>query len=422
MWHLGCVTCACLAKSHEIVGCDFDEKTIANLSLGKMPIFEPGLEEEIHAAMDKGKLRFSGNIKEAAKSSDIIYITFDTPVDRNDNADITPIQKTVELISEMLSDRHIVIISSQLPIGTSRMLLGKLQAKNKNVEICYTPENLRLGNALCAFMHPTRTVFGLSSPRIRQAVEEVFAGIEGERLFMDLESAEMSKHALNSYLATLISFSGEISDLCEKSGANAILVMDALRKEKRVSPDAPLSPGLGFGGGTLARDVQVLRSLGKENGLSTILLDSVIGANKERLNYVQRRLCEVLGKLDGKTIAFFGLTYKPGTDTLRRSLALEVIDSLKGSGATLRAHDPAILAAVETHPQLQIFTSADAAAAGADAIVITTAWEEFKSLDYAYICQKMHKPVIIDARNILLGVPLAKSISYYGVGVTNAGE
>ncbi len=418
LWHLGCVTAACLAGKHHVVGYDSNPMVVEGLKTGKPPLFEPGLAEAISEAAGRGSLGFSSNLEDVIAHSDIIYIAFDTPVDKNDLVDLSLVEKTLEDATQHMRDGQLIIVSSQVPVGTCRRLHTKISNSGKKVGFCYTPENLRLGAAIEAFMKPQRVVFGVSGAGLEPMLEDVFSGIPGERMYMGLESAEMVKHATNSYLALMISFSGEISDLCEKTGANAMQVMEALRKERKVSPYAPLIPGLGFGGGTLARDLQILRAIGREKGIKTLLLDSAYQANQNRIGYVQKRLSSALGPLSGKIVAFFGLTYKPGTDTLRRSLALDVIDSLKSSGVQVRAYDPVIKSQIETHPQVQVCDSPEEAVDGADALVIVTAWEQFKFLDYSALGGKMRQPVIIDARNMLSPEKLGKEIRYFGVGVT----
>lgn len=418
LWHLGCVTAACLASKHHVIGYDPGLKVIEGLKAGKPPLFEPGLAEAMSDASKRGALEFTYDLKDAVGRSDIIYIAFDTPVDKDDLVDLSPVENAMENAIQHMRDGQMVIISSQVPVGTCRRLHAKISGAGKKIGFCYSPENLRLGSAIEAFMKPERIVFGVSDPSLRSRLEEVFSMVSGERIFMGLESAEMVKHAMNSYLATMISFSGEISDLCEHSGANAVSVMDALKKEKRISPYAPISPGLGFGGGTLARDLQALRGIGRQKGVPTLLLDAAFNSNRERMGYVRQRLLSALGALSGKTVAFFGLTYKPGTDTLRRSLALEVIGSLKPSGVQIRAFDPVIKSQVESHPYVAVCASPEEAADGADAIVLATAWEQFKSLDYSALGRRMRQPVLIDARNMLVPERLGKEIRYFGVGVT----
>lgn len=419
LWHLGCVTAACLAGRHEVIGWDPDPAVVEKLSSGLAPVFEPGLDKAIQGAIKAGRLRFSEDIASSVSGADVVYIAFDTPVDEQDQPDLSPINGAYDKIMLHMGEGALVIISSQVPIGTSRKMLEKARSAKKGAPLCYVPENLRLGAALACFAKPDRLVIGMSDPGAQSRLEEVFAGVEGERIYMDLESAEMAKHATNSYLATLISFSGEISDLCEETGANAGLVMKALLRDGRVSPHAPIAPGLGFGGGTLARDVQALRRAGAQKGVRTLVLDAAFEANRERMGYVQKKLRSALGSLEGKTVAFFGLTYKPGTDTLRRSMALEIISSLERAGCRTRAYDPTVKGRLEGHPALGIFCSAHEAAEGADAIVITTGWEEFKGLDYGAICADMRSPVIIDARNILDPRSLGGKARYYGVGVGN---
>jgi len=417
LWHLGCVTAACLAQKHNVIGYDPNRQIVDDLKIGKPPIYEPHLAEAIVDAAARGSLSFTSDPSPAVRNADVIYITFDTPVDKDDKIDLSPVENALSEATPNMREEQLIIVSSQVPVGTCRRLHTKISATDKSVGFCYTPENLRLGTAIEAFMYPERIVFGVSKFQLQMKLEEVFEGVSGERLYMSLESAEMVKHAMNSYLALMISFSGEISNLCEQTGANAVQVMDALRKERRVSPNAPLSPGLGFGGGTLARDLQILRGIGKEKGIATPMLDATFNSNRERMDYVRQRLSFALGGLAGKEVAFFGLTYKPNTDTLRRSLALDVIDSLKSSGARVRAYDPAIKLQVLTHPEVKVCLSPSEAAAGADAIVITTAWDEFKSLDYSSLALSMKQPVVIDARNILSEKP-GSEIRYFGVGVT----
>lgn len=419
LWHLGCVTAACLARKHTVVGYDPDRKVVDGLKAGKPPIFEPGLEAAIAESSGRGALEFTSDLAAAARGSDVIYVAFDTPVDKNDRVDLSPVVDALGSAALHMRDGQMVIVSSQVPVGTCRRLHAKITGTGKSVGFCYTPENLRLGTAIKAFMEREMIVFGLSDHALRSRLEDVFNGVSGERICMDLESAEMVKHAMNSYLATMISLSGEISNICERTGANAVMVMDALKKEKRVSPHAPISPGLGFGGGTLARDLQVLREIGRQNGIPTQVLDAAFNSNRERMDYVRQRLSSALGGLSGKRVAFFGLTYKPGTDTLRRSLALEVIDSLGPSGVEVRAFDPAIKSRIESHPHVLVCASPEEAVDGADAIVVTTAWEEFKSLDYPVLCSRMRSPVIVDARNMLLPGKLGGKIRYLGVGVTH---
>ena len=419
LWHLGCVTAACLSKRHRVVGWDPDGEVVENLAAGKPPIAEPGLADAISLAQEAGRLSFSADISSAVASADFVYFAFDIPVDDNDESDLSSIWEALEAAIPSMHEGQVVVVSSQVPVGTCRKMLEKFRGAKKPIGVCYAPENLQLGCAIEGFLKPSRLVLGLSAPSLESMIEELFSGIPGERLLMSLESAEMSKHAMNAYLASLISFSGEISDLCEGTGADARQVMRALLLDRRVSQRAPLMPGLGFGGGTLARDLQSLRAIGKKNSTPTPVLDAAFKANRERIGYVQKRLTEVLGDLKEKQISFFGLTYKPGTDTLRRSLALDIIRGIISAGAAVRAYDPAIKGAIDGFGHLQICTSAEECARGADALVIATAWPEFSRLDYLKICPLMRMPIIMDARNAIDSSALPPDAKYFGVGIGN---
>jgi UDPglucose 6-dehydrogenase len=419
MSHLGCVNAAGFSRlGKKVVGCDTDTNVINGLKQCKPPIFEPGLEEAVRQGQEKGTLSFTTDIPRAVSGARFIYVALDTPVDHDNKADLGPVLALFDAMTPHLPPDGIVMLASQVPIGTSRRLLQRLRDAGRQNELCCIPENLRLGTALENFLRPERTAFGISSQKIRQPVEALFADIPGEKLFMSLESVEMSKHAMNSYLATMISFSSEICDLCEKTGANAIDVINALRAEKRVSRHAPILPGLGFGGGTLGRDVQVLRSLGKQCAVPTRVMDSVIELNLARMRYVPDKLRFLLGDINGKTIAFFGLTYKPNSDNLKRSLALQIIDLLSTSGAVIRAYDPKIRGSVASHPQIIVCDSPEAAVKGADALVITTAWDDFTSLDYARMAKAMRNPVVIDTTN-RYGTSIGSALNYHGIGVTH---
>jgi len=416
MWHLGTVTAGCLSQANKVTCFDFDEKVIGKLKNGQLPVAEPCLKDLFDQALKKNNLSFSNSLEDTIPKSDYVYIAFDTPVDKNDEIDLRIIYDTVEKITPLLSKKALLVISSQIPVGTCKKIIKKLRKEGKQNELCYTPENLRLGDAINSFMNPERIVFGLSSTSIKKDIEKLFSQIETEKLFMSLESAEMTKHTMNAYLATLISFSGEISDICEEFEANAIDVMNALKAEKRVSPHAPIMPGLGFGGGTLARDIQILRKIGSQRKIKTEVLNAVYSSNINRMKYIANKLNTLLGTIDKKKIAFLGLVYKAGTNTLRRSLTLQIIDQIKDRDVIISAYDPMIKEKIEGY-DIEVCKSPDEAVREADALVIMTDWEEFKSIDYLEITKSMREKIIIDTKDILDTTKFKKSsIQYYGIG------
>lgn len=419
MWHLGCVTAGCLSKlGNEVICYDYDDKIISNLNDGNFPIYEKGLDLIFQESKLNKKLFFSDNIKQSVSESEIIYVTFDTKIDNEDKIDLSIINNTIDDIIHYIQPESIIIISSQIPVGTSNIILQKIRNNHKFNEVCYIPENLRLGNAIDAFMNPERIIVGVSSEDIKLDIEELFSGIDTKFLFMSLKSAEMVKHSLNSYLATMISFSGEISNICENVGANALDVMNALKTEKRVSPYAPLMPGLGFGGGTLARDIQILRDIGIKNDIKTVVLDSVLLFNIDRMNYIKNKILFIFNNnLKNKKITFLGLTYKVGTNTLRRSLTLQVIDQLKNENIKISAYDPMINKKIEEYEFIDICNNVNEAIIDSDAIIIMNEYEEFKNLDFNNIINKMKTPIIIDTKNVIDSKKISSpEIKYYGVG------
>nr|MDO8084632.1 nucleotide sugar dehydrogenase [Candidatus Sigynarchaeum springense]MDO8119507.1 nucleotide sugar dehydrogenase [Candidatus Sigynarchaeota archaeon] len=420
MWHLGCVAAACLAKLGFRITCfDSDTRVINGLEKGKFPVHEPGLPDLFKEGVARNKIHFSRNPEMELPGSSIVYITHDTPVDENDQIDLTPIHESIDFLMPLLSERSILLISSQMPVGMSDGIVQRLRRSKKNNEVCYFPENLRLGDAIKGFLTPDRMIFGLSSHRIKNDIERLFSGIPAKKVFMDLKGAEMTKHALNSYLATNISFSSELSDLCEAAGVNAITVMNAVKLDKRVGEHAPINPGLGFGGGHLARDVNVLRGLGRARGIKTGLLDAVLSVNLHRMEYISNKLVKIFGSLENKKITFLGLTYKANTSTLRRSLALQSIDQIKTKKTCIIAYDPMIKGDIPGYPHVKVCNTVKEAVNGSDALVITTPWEEFKTLDYLDITKDMRSPVIIDTANILEPTLFENTdIQYHGIGVS----
>ncbi|OGI95625.1 hypothetical protein A2917_03690 [Candidatus Nomurabacteria bacterium RIFCSPLOWO2_01_FULL_42_17] len=417
MWHLGTVTAGCLAIiGNEVICFDFKKEVINNMKKGYLPIFEPGLQELFDKARKKNIISFSNNLKNIIPGSDYVYITFDTPVDSHDKVNLAVIHKSMDKIIPLISPKTLLVISSQIPVGTCRKIIQKIRNKGKKNELCYIPENLRLGDAIKSFLEPERIVIGLSSDLAKQKAENLLSHIKTSKIFMNLESAEMTKHAMNAYLATLISFSSEISNICEKVGANALDVMNALKTEKRVSPYAPIMPGLGFGGGTLARDIQILKEVGSIHKVKTEVLNAVFSNNTHRMEYVSDKLKMLLGTLNKKKIAFFGLVYKAGTNTLRRSLTLQIIDQIKNKNVIISAYDPMIKEKIKNY-NIEVCKSPSEAVDKADALVIMTDWDEFKEINYSDLAKSMRNQIIFDTKNILDISKLKKSnVKYYGIG------
>ena len=421
IWHLGSVVSACLADlGYTVVGVDQDASKIANLNKGIPPIFEPGLAELVQSNIDSHRLAYTTDLGYAVAGSDYVLITFDTAVDANDNVDLSEIFDTVIKLCQHIDNDTVIIISSQVPVGISEKVESVIRQNNPSLRftIAYSPENLRLGQAIQCFKNPDRIVIGANSDLALDKVEALFSVINAPKLRMNMRSAEMAKHALNCFLATSISFANEIAGLCDELGADAVKVAAALQSDTRIGSRIPLLPGLGFSGGTLARDLKVLKNLGEGVRYETTLIDSVLEVNQQQIRLVTKKLEKVYGSVRNLVLGILGLTYKPGTSTLRRSAALEIIQDLVSQGATVKAYDPkASPEEIHSHTEFEFCPNPYEVAKGSDALVIITEWPEFKELDFNMIKSAMRKPVLIDTKNMLDSKRMIEQgFQYLGVG------
>ena len=404
LWHLGTVTAACLASGgHQVTGLDFDEAVITNLKNGKPPLFEPGLEELVGKGRSSGLLNFSSNIEEAVRDTQAIWVAYDTPVDDEDNADVEYVVERVSRLFPYLEDGQEILISSQLPVGTSKRLETLFSRARPDIKVSfsYSPENLRLGKAISVFTQPDRVVIGTRTEKSREVFAELLAPFTNHLEWMSVESAEMTKHALNAFLATSVTFINEIASICEQVGADAKEVERGLKSESRIGPKAYLGPGGAFAGGTLARDIAFLTKLGQENDLPIHLVPAIRASNDAHKNWSRRRLVQLLGDLRGKTIAVWGLTYKPGTDTLRRSSAIELCQWLLEQGAKVQAHDPAVKSLPEQFATIHLCASPIEAVRDADALVVATEWPDYRAVATGEVVSALRTPLVVDANGFL---------------------
>ena len=293
MWHLGCTASVGLAEAGYIVtGVDFDKKTIDNLKINTPPLFEPGLADLVKKNSRAGRLNFTGDFKSALREKKFIIIAFDTPVNNQDQPDASVLYKACKEIAKYASDGCIIIIMSQVPVGVCRDMKKFILKRRPTMkcEIVYNPENLRLGQAIKTFLEPDRVIIGLENESMRKTIEKFYKVINAPKLYMDLESAEMVKHATNCFLAMSISFINEIADICEITGADVRKVVEGLKADGRIGAQAFLSPGIGYAGGTLGRDIAVLRGLGKAGKLKVRLINAVREVNRNR----QKKLIEII--------------------------------------------------------------------------------------------------------------------------------
>lgn len=405
LWHLGSVTAACLASAgHEVVGLDFDGEAIERLNQGRAPLYEPGLDELLKEGISQGKLRFTTDIADALQEAEIVWVAYDTPVDANDRADIEFVKERIQRLFPFLRPETLVLISSQLPVGSTRDLEENYASSNVGgtVTFAYSPENLRLGKAISVFTAPDRVVVGVRGESDREKLGRLLKPFTERVEWMSVESAEMSKHALNAFFAASIAFINEIAVLCECSGADAKEVERALKSESRIGPGAYLSPGPSFAGGTLARDIMFLKQIGAKNSRATTLISAVQESNENHKGWVRHQLMSLLEDLRGARIAVWGLAYKPGTDTLRRSSSVELCAWLAEHGARVRAHDPAIKnLPVELSSVFSISLSPVEVLADATALVVATPWPEYQSVPPAAVIGAMADPLVIDPGRFL---------------------
>lgn len=418
LWHLGCVTAACAAQRYRVIALDPDEGRIASLQRGVAPLSEPGLEELIKTGVSLGALSFTSDVAAALEKADIVWVTFDTPVDESDDANFGYVESQISTLFSYLREDAIVLISSQLPVGSTARVEAayRKQCPRGSAHFAYSPENLRLGRAIAVFRNPGRIVVGIRNPADRERLGAFLSPFCENLIWMSVESAEMTKHALNAFLAGSVAFINEVAALCECVGADAKQVEQGLKSDERIGPRAYLGAGGAFSGGTLARDVRFLSAAAKRLEVPAQLLDAIEKSNELHKQWPQRKLVSVLGGLEGKTVAVLGLTYKPGTDTLRRSASVELCRWLSSQRASVRAFDPAVKQVPEALP-ITLCDSALQAVEGADAVVIATEWPVFRELTAPELVTKMRKPLVLDANRFLeASLGSAPGLEYLTVG------
>jgi len=423
LWHLGSVTASALASlGHHVIGVDPDEKVVKNLSNGIPPLFEPGLEKLVQTGLQSESLVFTADYAQGVKEVEILWVAFDTPVNDDDEADVIFVVSQIKAVIPYLSKGVCIIISSQLPVGSVAILeqFSRENYPELELDFAYSPENLRLGKALDVFLNPDRIVVGVRSENVKSRLSPLLDSISSRIEWMGVESAEMTKHAINAFLAVSITFANEIAAICELVGADAKEVERGLKSESRIGPKAYLSPGGPFAGGTLARDIEFLGLVSKPKGLITPVLSGVKSSNDEHKKWVQRQLLDYFGVVKGQVVTIWGMTYKPGTDTLRRSLAVELCNWLLENGANVHVYDPEVRVwPAEWGTRVLAFDDPLDAIAGTSALVVGTEWPEL--IDPAgKILEKIVSPLLVlDPNRHLLkksALDKAAGVIYQAVG------
>ncbi|MBL1292697.1 MAG: UDP-glucose/GDP-mannose dehydrogenase family protein [Thiotrichales bacterium] len=429
--YVGLVTGACLAQvGNDVICVDIDQNKIDRLNNGDVPIYEPGLDDMIAANMKNGRLRFTTNIKEGVDHGLFQFVAVGTPPDEDGSADLQYVLAVAKSIGENMDEYRVVINKSTVPVGTGDKVRSTLKAaldkRGANIEfdIVSNPEFLKEGAALDDFMKPDRIIVGTDNPRTTELLRALYAPFnrQTERLIvMDIRSAELTKYAANSLLATKISFMNELSNLAEKLGADIEKVRIGIGSDPRIGYHF-IYPGCGYGGSCFPKDVMALARTADENGYEAELLNAVESVN----NRQKHRLFEKInhhfsGNLKGKTFALWGLAFKPNTDDMRAAPSRTLMEALWAAGAKVQAFDPVASEECERiygHQEgLKLCDSQDGTLEGADALVIVTEWNAFRSPDFDNIKQSLSSAVIFDGRN-LYEPSLMESlgIEYYAIG------
>lgn len=420
-WHQAMVYGAGLADiGHNVTGvCDTSE-IASQLNAAKPVVHEPGLPALMRRNLRSGRLRYTSDYAAALARAQFAFISVDTPVTDDDRAELGGLFAMAREIRQHRRGNLILCISAQVPVGSSEKLLAEAHdpAAGYQSAVAYVPEFLQLGTAVATFRKADRIVVGADDPRVAKKVAALYAKLKRPMFLTNLRTAEMAKHASNTFLATSVSFINEIANVCDHVAADATMVAAILRADRRIGPHAFVTPGLGFAGGTLGRDVTALQEVGRTVGVPTPLMDAVLAVNRARLGQVIGRLERLLRGLRGRRIAMLGLTYKPRTSTLRRALSLEIIRALTDSGASATAFDPlADLRPIENLPPFRRVESPDEAAAGADAVVFMTEWDGIEKLSFIRLRHAMRGTLFVDSKNYFdPAVVTAAGLDYVGIG------
>jgi UDPglucose 6-dehydrogenase len=422
--YVGLVTGGCLAEiGHEVVATDNDSSKIAVLEAGRVPIYEPKLEPMLASARKSGRLRFTSDPADAVRSADVIFICVGTPPRETGEADLAAIDSVARMIATEARTPKLVIEKSTVPAQTGEKLQRALSVYGRNggtlFRVASNPEFLREGTAIGDFFHPDRIVIGVGDPASAEQLRELYSPIlesrftcpihsghcppaaKPEFLVTTIASAELIKHASNSFLGLKISYANVLSDLCEKLGGNVEEVTRAVGLDPRIGPQF-LKAGLGFGGFCLPKDIQAFAHLAEQVGVDFGLLREVERVNRQRLDRLMEKVHHFLWVIKGKEIGLLGLAFKPFTDDIRLAPALEVIRRLSAEGARLRATDPEAMERTRSQfPDLAYSADPHDVSRGADALLLLTEWPQYKQLDWGRIRKEMARPLVIDARNQL---------------------
>ncbi|HRR14486.1 MAG TPA: UDP-glucose/GDP-mannose dehydrogenase family protein [Thermoanaerobaculia bacterium] len=422
--YVGLVTGACLADfGMEVTGVDKDERKIAALERGEIPIYEPGLEEIVEKNVKAGRLAFTTDLAPAVREAQAVFIAVGTPPLPDGSADLSFVRQVAQSIGENLNGFKVVITKSTVPVGTGQMveeIVSSVSGGNQEFAVVSNPEFLREGSAIEDFLRPDRVVIGARSQRAVEVMLEIYAPLKVAGVpfvVANVESAEMIKYASNGFLATKITFVNEIAEICEAVGADVEVVARGMGLDSRIGPRF-LQPGPGFGGSCFPKDTRAVGQIARERGLEFAIIDAVLAANERTKQRMVGKIERAFGGLDGKTIALLGLAFKGDTDDMRESPAIPIVEGLVAGGATVRAFDPAAMQEARSLlPPIEYCDDPYTAATGADGVVIATEWNQFRALNLAELRSRLGTPLLVDLRNLYEPARVAAAgLRYVSVG------
>ena len=406
--YVGLVTAACFAEfGNEVVCVDKVKEKVEMLSEGKIPFYEPGLEELVKRNLGEERLFFTQDIDSAIRDSLVIFIAVGTPPRGDGSADLTYVEEVANKIAENLNEYKVIVTKSTVPVGTGywiKEIIERNKKSNVSFDVASNPEFLREGSAVYDFMHPDRVVIGTESDSARAILRDLYRPLylrDTPFVFTDIKTAELIKYASNSYLAMRISFINEMAILCDKVGADVHVVAKAMGLDGRIGPKF-LHPGPGFGGSCFPKDTKALLKIAENYGHDFKLVKATVEVNERQKEYAFLKVKEMLGRVEGKTVAVLGLSFKPNTDDIREAPSLHIIGRLLEEGAKVRVYDPAAMENVRRVYGDRLFYAKNAydAAEGAEAVVVVTEWNQFRNMNLDKLKGKMKGDVLVDLRNI----------------------
>jgi UDPglucose 6-dehydrogenase len=419
--HVGLVTGACLAELGNKVTCiDDDSRKIETLKAGKIPFYEPGLEELVHGNMRSGRLFFTTSIGEAAGESEIVFICVGTPQKPGGGADSSYVEAASARVAEVMDNYKVIVEKSTVPVNTGKWIRRTIELnspKGRDFDIVSNPEFLREGKSINDFMHPDRVVLGVETQRAADIMADLYQPLGAPIIVTNIETAEIIKHASNVFLALKVSYINAIANICEKVGADVLKVAEGMGHDKRIGRGF-LDAGVGYGGYCLPKDLAAFINIIEAVGSDAELFRAIQKINNLQQELFVKKVKESLWNLAGKTVGVLGLSYKPNTDDMREAPSINIIQKLQEEHVRIKAYDPqAMQNASVILKDIQYCRTPYEAADGSDALLIVTEWDEFKNLDLARLKRLLKQPIIIDGRNIFDPLQMSKlGFVYRGVG------